>query len=77
MDLFRHKIEKADSESPNTLLSPSPALTRSYRYVDDAVSGKVMLVESDWDKPINTGLDRLVIIDEVADIIVYSWKKRR
>jgi len=50
--------------------------TRSYCYVDDAVRGTIMLMESDFDKPINIGSDRLVTIDELADIIIkISGKK--
>ena len=29
-----------------------------------------MLMESDWDKPINIGSERLVTIDQLADIII-------
>ena len=50
--------------------------TRSYCYIDDAVRGTVTLMESDFDKPINIGSDRLVTIDELADrIIKISGKK--
>lgn len=50
--------------------------TRSYCYIDDAVRGTVMLMESDYDKPVNIGSDRLVTIDELADIIIkVSGKK--
>jgi nucleoside-diphosphate-sugar epimerase len=49
---------------------------RSYCYIDDAVRGTVMLMESDYDKPVNIGSDRLVTIDELADIIIkVSGKK--
>lgn len=43
--------------------------TRSYCYIDDCIKGTVMLMESDYDKPINIGSDRLVSVDELADII--------
>ena len=50
--------------------------TRSYCFIDDAVRGTVMLMESEWDKPTNIGSDRLVTIDELADIIIkISGKK--
>jgi nucleoside-diphosphate-sugar epimerase len=50
--------------------------TRSYCYVDDAVKGTIKLMESDYDKPINIGSDRLVTIDELADMITeISGKK--
>src|SRR6266568_1583424 len=44
--------------------------TRSYCYIDDAVRGTVMLMHSDYDKPLNIGSDRLVTIDGLADIII-------
>ena len=43
--------------------------TRSYCYIDDCVRGTVMLMESDYDKPMNIGSERLVTIDELSDII--------
>jgi GDP-D-mannose 3',5'-epimerase len=44
--------------------------TRSYCYIDDAVKGTVKLMESDYVKPVNIGSDRLVTIDELADMII-------
>jgi nucleoside-diphosphate-sugar epimerase len=50
--------------------------TRSYCYVDDAVKATNLLMESDYDKPINIGSDRLVTINKLADIIIeISGKK--
>jgi len=43
--------------------------TRSFCYIDDAVEGTVMLSESNYDKPMNIGSERLITIDELADII--------
>jgi GDP-D-mannose 3',5'-epimerase len=50
--------------------------TRSYCYVDDAVKGTIMLMESDYDKPINIGSDRLVTINKLADIIIEASGKK-
>ena len=44
--------------------------TRSYCYIDDCVKGTVLLMESDYDKPINIGSERLVTIDRLADMII-------
>ena len=44
--------------------------TRSYCYIDDAVRGTIMVMESDYDKPVNVGSDRLVTINELADMII-------
>jgi GDP-D-mannose 3', 5'-epimerase len=50
--------------------------TRSYCYVDDAVKATILLMESDYNKPLNIGSDRLVSLNELADIIIkISGKK--
>ena len=43
--------------------------SRSYCYVDDAVNGTIKLMESNYSNPINIGSDRLVTINQLADII--------
>jgi GDP-D-mannose 3',5'-epimerase len=63
------KVAESHNEGSITIWGDGKQ-TRSYCYIDDAVSGTVMLMESDWDKPINIGSDRLVTIDELADIII-------
>jgi len=50
--------------------------TRSYCYVDDAVKATMLLMESDYNKPINIGSDRLVTIDKLADIIIKISNKK-
>ena len=50
--------------------------TRSYCYIDDAVEGTIRLMESDYDKPINIGSDRLISINDLADMAIkFSGKK--
>jgi len=50
--------------------------TRSYCYIDDCIKGTVMLMESDFDEPINIGSERLVTIDQLAGMIIkISGKK--
>jgi nucleoside-diphosphate-sugar epimerase len=44
--------------------------TRSYCYVDDCMHGIVALMESNCTAPMNIGSDRLVTINELADIII-------
>jgi GDP-D-mannose 3',5'-epimerase len=44
--------------------------TRSFCYIDDCVRGTVALMESDFDKPINIGSERLVTINELAQMII-------
>lgn len=43
--------------------------TRSYCYIDDCLEGTFRLMESDYDKPLNIGSDRLVTINEMVDIV--------
>ena len=50
--------------------------TRSFLYVDDCVEGTYNLMESDWKEPLNIGSDRLVTIDELADMIIRVSGKR-
>ena len=49
--------------------------TRSFCYIDDCVRGTIMLMESDHDQPLNIGSDRLVTINELADIIAKAAGK--
>lgn len=44
--------------------------TRSFCYIDDCIDAIILLMESDYNKPINIGTDRLVTINELADIII-------
>ena len=43
--------------------------TRSFCYIDDCISGIHRLMESDHAEPINLGQDRLISINELADLI--------
>lgn len=50
--------------------------TRSFCYIDDCLKGTMALMESDYDKPLNIGSDRLVTVDKLADIVTaISGKK--
>ena len=50
--------------------------TRSFLYIDDCIRGTRMRMESDHSEPINIGSDRLVTVDELADIVIrISGKK--
>jgi nucleoside-diphosphate-sugar epimerase len=44
--------------------------TRSFCYIDDCVRGIEALMESDSSGPLNIGSDRLITIDELADMII-------
>jgi len=43
--------------------------TRSFCYIDDCLEGIYRLMRSDYAEPLNLGQDRLVTINELADII--------
>jgi nucleoside-diphosphate-sugar epimerase len=43
--------------------------TRSFCYIDDCCEGIFRLTQSDFEEPLNIGQDRLVTINELADII--------
>lgn len=43
--------------------------TRSFCYVDDCLEGTYRLMESEFDEPLNIGSDRLISINNLADIV--------
>ncbi|MGB2750929.1 MAG: NAD-dependent epimerase/dehydratase family protein [Pyrinomonadaceae bacterium] len=43
--------------------------TRSFCYIDDCVEGIYRLMQSDFAEPINLGQDRMISINELADMI--------
>jgi len=43
--------------------------TRSFCYIDDCLEGLYRLMESDFRRPLNLGQDRMVTINQLADII--------
>jgi nucleoside-diphosphate-sugar epimerase len=61
----------AESSDPGTItIWGDGKQTRSYCFLDDAVNGTVMLMESDYSRPVNIGSDRLVSVDDVANMII-------
>jgi len=50
--------------------------TRSFMYIDDCVEGLLRFMESDYDQPLNLGTDRLVTINQLADIVAGIAAKR-
>ncbi len=43
--------------------------TRSFCYIDDCLTGIYKLMRSDYHEPLNLGQDRMVTINQIADII--------
>jgi nucleoside-diphosphate-sugar epimerase len=61
----------AEASGPGTIeIWGDGKATRSFCYIDDCVRGTIALMESDHDKPINIGSDRLISVNELADIII-------
>ncbi len=50
--------------------------TRSFCYIDDCVQGIYRLMQSDFSEPVNLGRDRMVTINELAQIIIDISGKR-
>lgn len=44
--------------------------SRSYCFIDDCLEGTLKLMESQFKEPLNIGSDRLITINELADIII-------
>jgi nucleoside-diphosphate-sugar epimerase len=69
------KVAEASNPGNITIWGDGKA-TRSYCYIDDCVKGTELLMESDYDKPINIGSDRLISVEDLADMITkISGKK--
>jgi GDP-D-mannose 3', 5'-epimerase len=49
--------------------------TRSFCYIDDAIEGLLALAASDFTEPLNIGSDRLVTIDELAQMAIAASRK--
>lgn len=50
--------------------------TRSFCYIDDCVEGIYRLMQSDFTEPLNLGRDRMVTINQLAQIIIDISGKR-
>ena len=67
----------AEATNPGTItIWGDGKQTRSFCYIEDCLRGTIMLMESDYDRPVNIGSDRLVTIDALADIIIGISGKR-
>ncbi|MFQ5804385.1 MAG: NAD-dependent epimerase/dehydratase family protein [Candidatus Methylomirabilales bacterium] len=58
-------------ENPEIEIWGDGEQTRSFCYVDDCVTGIYKLMQSDYHEPLNLGQDRLVTINQLADIIAH------
>jgi nucleoside-diphosphate-sugar epimerase len=46
--------------------------TRSFCYIDDCVEGLMRLMDSNYREPLNLGQDRLISINELADLVAHT-----
>lgn len=61
----------AEASNPGTItIWGDGKQTRSFCHINDCIKGTVLLMESDYDRPLNIGSERLVTIDQLADIII-------
>jgi GDP-D-mannose 3',5'-epimerase len=67
---FCRKVAVAElSGNPHVEIWGDGEQTRSFCYIDDCVEGIYRLMQSDYDQPLNLGQDRLVSINELADLV--------
>ena len=57
------------TENPEIEIWGDGKQTRSFCYVDDCTDGLHRLMRSDYKQPLNLGQDRMVTIDELADMV--------
>jgi GDP-D-mannose 3',5'-epimerase len=57
------------TENPEIEIWGDGKQTRSFCYVDDCVEGISRLIQSEYAQPLNLGQDRMVNIDELADMV--------
>ena len=57
------------TETPEIEIWGDGEQTRSFCYVDDCVKGIHLLMQSDYPNPLNLGQDRMVTINQLADLI--------
>jgi len=69
------KVAEASDPGEITMWGDGKA-TRSYCYIDDCVRGTEMLMESGHDWPLNIGSDRLISVEDLADMIIGISGKR-
>jgi GDP-D-mannose 3', 5'-epimerase len=43
--------------------------TRSFMYIDDCVEGIYRIMRSDYPYPLNLGMDVMVTVDELVDLV--------
>jgi nucleoside-diphosphate-sugar epimerase len=61
----------AEASNPGTItIWGDGKQTRSFCYIDDCIRGIETLTESDYAQPLNIGSDRLITVEELADLVI-------
>ena len=50
--------------------------TRSFLYISDCVEGLIRLMASNWHRPLNIGSDRLISINQLAELVMQIGNKK-
>jgi len=67
----------AEASDPGTItIWGDGKQTRSFCYIDDAVRGTTMLMDSEFSNPLNIGSDRIITVDQLADIVIQASEKK-
>jgi nucleoside-diphosphate-sugar epimerase len=67
--IWRKVLQAMDSGSGEIEIWGDGEQTRSFCYIDDCVQGIYKLMRSDYHEPLNLGQDRLISINELADLV--------
>ena len=68
------KVAKADNGESIEIWGDG-LQTRSFCYIDDCVEGIYRLMQSDFTSPLNLGTDRMVTINELAEMVIAASGK--
>lgn len=67
---FCRKVAVAElSGDPGVEIWGDGEQTRSFCYIDDCIKGIYKLMQSDYDQPLNLGQDRLISVNDLADLV--------
>lgn len=69
------KVALADNPGEITIWGDGKQ-TRSFLYVTDCLDATIRLMDKEYSEPLNIGSDRLVTIDQLADLIIKVSGKR-
>ena len=67
-EMLRHAEAKLNGKNEIEIWGDGEQ-TRSFCYIDDCVEGIYRLMRSDFSEPLNLGQDRMVTINQLADIV--------